>query len=66
MKELHGQYFSSKDTITETVRQWVTSAGADFYKSGMHALVHLWQKCIPKGATTLQSSVLDLSICSIK
>ena len=25
---------------------WVTSAGADFYKHGMQALVHSWQECI--------------------
>jgi len=25
-------------------QQWVTSAGADFDKSGMQVLVHCWQK----------------------
>jgi len=26
-------------------RQWVTFAGADFYKHGMQAAVHHWQRC---------------------
>ena len=25
-------------------RHWITSSGTDYYKHGMQALVHLWQK----------------------
>ena len=38
---LHGQYFPSSYAIIAAVKQWVTFAGADFYKRGMQALVHL-------------------------
>jgi len=31
------------------VKQWATSAVADFYERGMQALVHGWQKCIANG-----------------
>ena len=34
------QHFPSNDTIIASVEQWVTYAGADFYKSGVQALVH--------------------------
>jgi len=37
---LLGQHFPSDDAITAAVKQWVTSAGADFCKGGMQALVH--------------------------
>ena len=29
--------------------QWITSAGADFYKRGTQPLVYRWQKCIANG-----------------
>ena len=32
----------SNDTITAAVKHWVTSAGTDFYKHSMQALVHHW------------------------
>jgi hypothetical protein len=31
------------------VGKWVTYAGTDFYKHGMQAFVHRWQKCIASG-----------------
>jgi hypothetical protein len=43
---LRGHHFPSNDAIIRAVKQWATSAGADFYKCGMQALVHHWQKCI--------------------
>jgi len=46
---LRGQHFSSNDAIIQAVKQWATSAGADFYKCGMQALLHLWRKCIANG-----------------
>ena len=46
---LHGQHFPSNDAIIAAVKQWVTSAGADFYEHVMQTLVHGWQKCIANG-----------------
>jgi len=46
---LRGQHFPSYNAVVQAVKQWATSAGADFYDSGMQALVHLWQKCIATG-----------------
>jgi len=40
--EFHGQRLPSKDTVTAAVKQWVTSTGADFYRSDMQALFHRW------------------------
>jgi len=37
---LHGQHFPSTSAILATVKQWVTSAGADFHLRGMQAPVH--------------------------
>lgn len=34
-------YFSN-DTVIATVKCWVISTGADFYKCDMKALVHVW------------------------
>jgi hypothetical protein len=42
---LRGQHFLS-DAVIRAVKQWVTSAGADFYECGMQAPVHRWRKCI--------------------
>jgi len=39
-------------------RQWVTSAGANFYKHGRQALVHRWQKHIGNVVTMLKNTVL--------
>ena len=39
---LRGQHFPSNDVIVRAVKQWATSAGADFYECGMQALVHRW------------------------
>ena len=39
---LCGQHFPSNDAILRAVKQWATSAGADFYKCSMQALVHCW------------------------
>ena len=43
---LYGQHFPRNDAVIATLKQWVTSTGADYYKHGMQALVHWWQKCI--------------------
>ena len=45
---LCGQHFPSYVTVIWVVKQWATSAGADFYERGMQALVHRWRKCIAK------------------
>ena len=37
-----GQHFPSNNAIVAAVKQWVTSAGADFYEHVMQALVHCW------------------------
>ena len=37
---LCGQHFPSNDTV----KQWVTLFGADFYECIIKALVHCWQK----------------------
>jgi hypothetical protein len=39
---LHGQHFPSNDTVIQALKQWATSAGGDFYKRDMQALVHRW------------------------
>ena len=44
--------------------QWITSAGTDFYKYSMQALVHCLRKCIMM-VTILKNSILWLRICSI-
>jgi hypothetical protein len=44
---LRGQHFPSNDAVVRAVKQWATSAGADF--CGMQALVHRWRKCIANG-----------------
>jgi len=36
---LLGQHFPSYNTVILAVKQWATSAGADFYEHGMQALV---------------------------
>ena len=46
---LCGQHFPSNNAIIRAVKQWVTSAGADFYECGMQALVNRWRKCIANG-----------------
>ena len=58
------------------VKQWVTSAGAYFYKCGIQALVHCRQKCIANGgdywkivlcswAFALSNSFILLFLCSV-
>ena len=42
---LRGQHFPSYDAVVRAMKQWATSAGADFYERGMQALVHRWRKC---------------------
>jgi len=44
-----GQHVPSNDAVVRAVKHRVTSAGADFYERGMHALVHRWRKCIANG-----------------
>jgi len=36
------------------VRQWATSAGADFYERGMQVLVHRWRQCIANGGDYIE------------
>ena len=43
---VHRQYFPSNYAIIAAVKEWVMTAGADFYKRRMQALDHCWQKCI--------------------
>ena len=50
MKDWCGQHFSSNNTIIAAMKQWVTSAGTDFYKCSMQAVVHHWPKCTAKDA----------------
>ena len=37
-----GDIFPSHCSIIAAVKQWVASAGADFYEHSMQALVHCW------------------------
>jgi hypothetical protein len=46
---LRGQHFADNDAVIAAVRKWLASAGADFYKHSIQALVHRWQKCIMNG-----------------
>jgi len=39
---LFGQHFPSSNAITAAVKQWVSSAGADFLRAQRAALVHRW------------------------
>mgnify|MGYP001852539487 CR=1 FL=1 len=47
--QLCGQRFPNDNTVITTVKQWDTSAGADFYAYSMQVLIHCWQKCIANG-----------------
>ena len=51
---LCGQHFPSYDAIVRAVKQWATSAGADFYERGMQALVHRWRKCMANGGNYVE------------
>jgi hypothetical protein len=46
---LREQHFPDNNAVISAVRKWLASAGADFYKHGIQALVHHWQKCITNG-----------------
>lgn len=46
---LRGQHFPDDDAVITAVKQWLRSAGADFYERGIQALVHRWKKCIASG-----------------
>jgi len=48
-EELHGQRDCDNKTVINAVKQWTTLAVADFYRRGIHAVVHHWQKCIKNG-----------------
>ena len=39
------QHFPSNNAIMVAMKQWVISAGANFYEHSMQALIHGWQKC---------------------
>ena len=51
---LCGQHFPSNNVVIAAVKQWTTSAGADFYERGMQALVHRWRKCIANGGDYIE------------
>ena len=36
------------------MKEWVTSACAECYKCGMHALAHCWWKCIAYGSDYIE------------
>jgi len=46
---LCGQHFPRNIVVIAAVKQWTTSAGADFYERGIQALVYRWRKCIANG-----------------
>ena len=37
---MHGKHFPSRDAVIAAMKQWVTSAGTNFYEYAMHGLVH--------------------------
>jgi histone-lysine N-methyltransferase SETMAR len=43
---LRGQHFPSYGAVIRAVKQWATSAGADFYERGMQVVVHCWRKWV--------------------
>jgi hypothetical protein len=47
--ELLGQHFPGNDVVVRAVKQWATSAGADFHERGVQDLVHRWRKRIANG-----------------
>jgi len=51
---LRGQHFPSNDAVVRPVKQWATSAGADFYERGMQALVHCWRNCVASGGDYIE------------
>jgi len=51
---LLGQHFPSNDAVLRAVKQWATSAGADFNERGMQTLVHGWRKCIANGGDCVE------------
>ena len=52
--ELHRQHFPSNGAVIADVKQWVTSADADYSEHGMQALVHHRQKCIDNGDNSIE------------
>jgi hypothetical protein len=46
MKDGLRGHFPSNDAVVRAVKQWTTTAGAEFYKCGMQALVRRWRKRI--------------------
>jgi len=51
---LRGKHFPSNDAIVWGVKQWATSAGADFYERDLQALVNRWRKCIANGGDNVK------------
>ena len=51
---LRGEHFQDSEAVVKAVRKWLASAGSDFYKRGMQALVHRWQKCITNGGNYVE------------
>jgi len=39
----------SNDAFIAAVKHWVTSSGADIYKSSMKVLIHCWREYIANG-----------------
>jgi len=48
-KDCVDNIFLSNDAVLRALKQWATSAGADFYECRMQALFHHWRKCIVNG-----------------
>ena len=63
---LCGQHFSSNDATTAAVKQWVISAGADFYESSMQA-AHCWSQCMATGGDYVEKQcfVAKSLLCQI-
>jgi len=47
---LHGQTFPSNDATVTAVKQWVTSACAEFFVHSTQSPLHSWQKYTANGA----------------
>ena len=61
----HGQHFPSNDAIIAALKEWVTSAGRDFYECSMQALVHLRQKCIAIGGDYFENKQTNNQTCFV-
>ena len=51
---MHGQHSPSNNAVIAAVKQWVTSAHADFYECDIQALVHCCPKYIANGSDCVE------------